>query len=88
MTESISTVPAAAGDSNTIATWLNNLQTVQASIASQGRLLRRGSIPRFFKRIGRFLARVDYATGLVAGFGFNYCAFSTTDVPWWNSSTP
>jgi hypothetical protein len=88
MVSQLAAVPAPAEDAPTISTWLGRLSAVRKSLASRGHLLLSNQDGKFFKRTGVYLGRVDLSTQTVAGFGFNYCAFSTTEVPWWDPSRP
>jgi hypothetical protein len=79
----LSGFPPPSADAASITSWLGSIVVDSRASVGMGRLLERGQLGRFSKRSGRYLAHIDQTTEWIAAFGFNYCAFSTTTVPWW-----
>lgn len=79
----LSGIPPPSADAASITTWLGSMAVDARASVGMSRLLERGRLGRFSKRSGRYLAHIDQTTEWIAALGFNYCAFSTTTVPWW-----
>jgi hypothetical protein len=84
MLDRIAAVPRPSADVSTVKSWLTHLRRAGRDFRRTGIGIKRGKDRRFAFVFGAAETNIQRANELVADFGLNYCAFSTSEFPWWH----